>query len=154
MPPELRHQLLHYLEGRPRSRGGRPHGSPTAETKSAASPLDQRQVVALLRDISFHRLGRPLRTLLDHFAENETDSPPTRQKLAAALPRSEQSHLSRYVAVLNRLAAKAAGQPDLRLCCFVRGKGTYAIHPTTRRWLRDVLPGIEHAGEQEEPLWE
>ena len=148
MPPKLRHQLLLYLEGRPRLQV-----SPAAEYEPGASPLERQQVTALLRDISFHRLGIPLRALLDRLADDD-GGPPTRQKLAAALPAGEQARLSRYIAVLNRLAAKVARQPGLRLCCFVRSKAAYAVHPTTRQWLRDLLPGIERAGQQEEPLWE
>lgn len=154
MPPKLRHQLLLYLEGRPRSQGRRPHGSRAVESKTAASPLERRQVAALLRDISFHRLGKPLRALLDRLAYDDTGKPATRRRLAAALPTGERSRLSQYAAVLNRLAVEAAGQPGLRLCCFVRSKDTYTIHPATRQWLRDLLPGIERAGEREEPLWE
>ncbi|MGO8915080.1 MAG: hypothetical protein ACLQJR_04160 [Stellaceae bacterium] len=154
MPPKLRHQLLLYLEGRPRSQGRRPQGSQATESKTAASPLERRQVAALLRDISFHRIGKPLRALLDRLAYDDTGRPPTRRKLAAALPTVERARLSQYVAVLNRLASKAAKQPGLRFCCFVRGKDTYAIHPATRQWLRELLPGIERAGKQEEPLWE
>jgi hypothetical protein len=154
MPAELRHQLLLYLEGRLRSRSPRPKGSQAAETKTAESPLEQQHVAALLRDISFHRLGRPLRALLDRLAEDDAGSPLTRRKLAAALPAGEQPRLGRYIAMLNRLAAKAAKQPGLHLCRFVRGKGVYTIHPATRERLRELLPGIERAGDHEEPLWE
>jgi hypothetical protein len=154
MSPELRHQLLHYLEGRLRSRRPRPKGSPAVESKAADSPLEQQHVAALLRDMSFHRLGKPLRALLDRLAQDEAGSPLTRRKLAAALPDGEQPRLGRYIAILNRLAAKAAKQPGLRLCRFVRSKGVYAVHPATRQGLRELLPGIERAGDHEEPLWE
>jgi hypothetical protein len=154
MPARLRHQLLVYLEGRSRRRGRRSPGSRAAESKTGASPLKRQEVAALLRDVSFHRLGRPLRALLDRLAFDDTGSPPKRRKLAAALPRGEQARLGQYVGVLNRLVAQAAKQPGRRLCSFVRGKDAYAIHPATRQWLRDLLPGIERAGEREEPLWE
>ncbi len=154
MPPELRHQLLRYLEGKSRSRSPRPKGSQAAEGRNAESPLEQQHVAALLRDISFHRFGKPLRALLHRLVYDDTGSPLTRRKLAAALPAGEQPRLGRYVAMLNRLAAKAAKQPGLHVCRFVRGKGIYAVHPATRQRLREILPGIERAGDHEQPLWE
>lgn len=154
MPSELRHQLLLYVEGRFQSRVPRPQASQTADRKTAASPLERQHVAALLRDISFHRHGKPLRALLDRLAYDDAGSPPTRRKLAAALPPGEQARLGQYLAVLNQLAVKAAKQPDLHLCRFARGKGVYTIHSATRQWLRELLPGIERAGDQEEPLWE
>lgn len=154
MPAKLRHQLLLFLEGQPRLQGRQAKASRAAESQAAASPLAQREVATLLRDISFHRLGRPLRALLDRLAFDESGTLLTRRKLAAALPRGERARLSQYVGILNRLVAKAAKRPGLRLCSFVRGKDAYAIHPATRQLLRDLLPGIEHAGEREEPLWE
>jgi len=154
MPAKLRHQLLLFLEGRPKSPDRQAKASRAAESRFAASPLERRQVATLLRDISFHRLGRPLRALLDRLVFDDSGSPLARGKLAAALPRGERARLSQYIAALNRLAAKAAKRPGLRLCCFVRGEDAYAVHPATRQWLRDLLPGIERAGEQEEPLWE
>jgi hypothetical protein len=153
MPPKLRDQLMLYLEARSRSRSPPGKGS-LVETKTSASPLNQQYVAALLRDTSFHRLGRPLHALLDRLAYGDTGSPPTRRNLAAALPANERPRLGRYVAMLNRLAAKAAKQPRLRLCRFVRSQGVYAIHPATRQALRALLPGIKRAGEHEEPLWE
>lgn len=143
MPPALRHQLLAYLEGL-----ARPTGDEAAESR-----LDRRQVAALLREISFHKLGRSLRALLDRLAYDDDASAPSRQKLAEALPASDRARLGRYVVLLNRLAAKAGKQADLQLCRFQRSKGIYTADPTTRRLLRELLPGIERAGENEEPLW-
>lgn len=143
MPAGLRHQLLAYLEGLARPTQG----------EAAASRLERPQLAALLREISFHKLGRSLRALLDRLAYDDEASAPSRQKLAAALPASDRPRLGRYVAVLNRLAARAAKKPDLQLCCFQRSKGIYTADPATRRLLRDLLPGIERAGENEEPLW-
>jgi hypothetical protein len=154
MPKELRHQLLLYLEGRLQSRGRRQGRAQTVESRAGAAALERTEVAALLRDISFHRLGRPLRALLDRLSSDEAGALLTRERLAAALPKGKQAQLGRYVATLNRIAAKAAQQSGLRLCSFVRGTGAYQVHPTTRRWLRDLLPGIERAGEHEEPLWE
>jgi hypothetical protein len=153
MPSKLRDRLALYLKARARSRVPSAKAS-LVEPKSAASPLNQQYVAALLRDMSFHRLGRRLHALLDRLAYDDTGSPPTRRNLAAALPARERPHLGRYVAMLNRLAAKAAKQPGLRLCRFVRSQGVYAIHPATRQVLRALLPGIKRAGEHEEPLWE
>lgn len=143
MPAELRRQLLRYL-GQTRSLW------PRATAVTGAAALDRRQVTALLRDISFHPKGKALRALLDRLADGDT----ARQKLAAALQAGERARLGGYIALLNRLAARAARQRALRLCRFVRGDKAYVIHPATRQHLRDLLPGIEHAGEQEEPLWE
>ena len=144
MPAGLRHQLLAYLEGLAR---------PTQD-KTAGSRLERQQVAALLREISFHKLGRSLRALLDCLAYEDEASAPSRQKLAEALPTGDRPRLGRYIGVLNRLAAKAAKKPDFQLCCFQRRKGIYTADPATRRLLRDLLPGIERAGENEEPLWE
>lgn len=144
MPAGLRHQLLAYIEGLARP----------AENKAVASRLERQQVVALLREISFHKLGRSLRALLDHLAYDDEASAPNRQKLAEVLPTGDRPRLGRYIGVLNRLAAKVAKKPDLELCCFERRKGIYTADPQTRRLLRDLLPGIERAGENEEPLWE
>ncbi len=154
MPPELRHPLLYYFETRFRSRRRRLERSRVAGSKAAASQFDRQQVVALLRSISFHRLGRSLRRLLDRLSEAGNGAPLTRSKLAAALPVRERKQVGRYMAVLNRLAAKAAKKPGIHFCRFIRSKGVYSIHPTTRQWLRDILPGIERAGANEEPLWE
>lgn len=153
MPSALRRALSRYLEGRIRSsvtRGGAP---PTAEGKATPSPLARQHVAGLLRDISFHRLGRRFRALLDQLADDGSALP--RRKLAAALPPAERGRLGRYyIASLNKLAAKAAGQPGVRFCLYDRGKGVYTVDPTTQKWLRELLPGIAHAGEHEEPLWE
>lgn len=141
MPPALRHQLLAYFEGL------------TQPTAGAGARLDRQQVAALLREISFHKLGRALRALLDCLAYDDDADAPSRHKLAEALPASDRPQLGRYVATLNRLAAKAAKKPGVQLCCFQRRRGIYTADPATRRALRDLLPGIERAGENEEPLW-
>jgi len=154
MPAELRHPLLYYFETRFRSRRRRLERSRESRSKAAASPFDRQQVVALLRNISFHRLGRSLRRLLDRLSEADNGTPLTRSKLAAALPVRKREQVGWYMAVLNRLAAKAAKKPGIHFCRFVPSKGVYSIHPTTRQWLRDILPGIERAGANEEPLWE
>ena len=143
MPAGLRHQLLAYLE-----RLARPEASETA-----AARLERQHVATLLREISFHKLGRSLRALLDSLTYDDDASAPSRQKLAEALPASDRPRLGRYVAVLNRIAAKAAKEPGLQVCSFQRSKGIYTAHPGTRKLLRDLLPGIERAGENEEPLW-
>ncbi len=154
MPAELRHPLLYYYETRLRARRRRLERSREFRSKVTASPFDRQQVAALLRNISFHRLGRSLRRLLDRFSEADNGTPLTRPRLAAALPVPERKQVGRYMAVLNRLATKAAKKPGIHFCRFSPSKGVYSIHPTTRQWLRDVLPGIERAGANEEPLWE
>lgn len=143
MPADLRRRLFAYLEGLQRPEEG----------EAAGSLFERQHVAALLRDISFHRRGRSLRALLDLLAYDDGSKPPSRLKLGEALPPSDRTQLGRYVALLNRLAAKAAKKRDVQLCRFHRGKNIYTVHPVTRRWLRELLPGIEHAGEQEEPLW-
>ncbi len=70
-----------------------------------------------------------------------------------ALPARDRVRLGRYMAILNRLAAKAKRPSGLPFCRLRRG-GTYVIHPTTRKGLRDILPAIERSGDHEEPLWE
>lgn len=154
MPAELRHPLLYYYETRLRSRRRRLEKSREFRSKVTASPFDRQQVAALLRNISFHRLGRSLRRLLDRLSEADNGTPLTRPRLAAALPVPERKQVGRYMAVLNRLAIKAAKKPGIHFCRFIPSKGVYSIHPTTRQWLRDTLPGIERAGANEEPLWE
>lgn len=143
MPSDLRRRLFAYLEGLPRS----------AESDAVGSQFERQDVAALLRDISFHPRGRSLRAILDRLTYDNEANPPSRQKLGEALPSADRAQLGRYVAVLNRLAAKAAKKRNVQLCRFDRGKKVYTAHPATRRWLRELLPGIEHAGEQEEPLW-
>lgn len=144
MPDDLRHRLLAYLES----------GDGAAASAVPDAPLDKQQVTALLREISFHRHGRSLRALLDRLAYDDRTNPPNRRKLAEALPRADRPQLGRYVALLNRLAAKATKRRKLRLCRFQRDEDSYSVHPATRRWLRQLLPAIERAGQQEEPLWE
>ena len=143
MPAGLRHQLLTYLE----TRMGHP------ESEEAGSRLERQQVAALLRELSFHKAGRSLRALLDCLAYDNDADAPTRQKLAAALPASDRMHVVRYINMLNRLAAKAAKTPDAQIARIQSDNGVYTADRTTRRWLRELLPGIERAGENEEPLW-
>lgn len=143
MPDELRHQLLAYLDQHPSPR----------RIEGTASRLERQQVAALLRETSFHKQGRPLRALLDRFAYDNDADAPTRQQLAHLLPAAGRARVGQYIAMLNHLAAKAAKDPKARLCSNPHGDTGYAVDPTTRRWLRELLPGIERAGEQEEPLW-
>lgn len=143
MPSDLRRRLFAYLEGLPRSE----------ESGTAGSRFERQDVAALLRDISFHRRGRSLRAILDRLTYDDEANPPSRLKLGEALSSTDRAKLGRYVALLNRLAAKAAKKRNTQLCRFHRGKNIYTAHSVTRRWLRELLPGIEHAGEQEEPLW-
>lgn len=143
MPEGLRQQLLAFIEER----------MGLAKGKAKATPLDRDQIAALLREISFHEWGQRLRALLDCLAYTEEDNAPTRQRFLESLPESGRAELDRYIATLNRLAANVAHIPDAQLCCFQRRKATYIADPRTRHHLRDLLPGIERAGENEEPLW-
>lgn len=141
MPSGLRRALLRYL------------GERTSPLKvlTKDAPLDRKKTTALLREVSFDRSGRSLRRLLDCFARPE---PPTRRELAQALSAKEREKLGRHLARINRLSAKTTGDSDARLWHYRRAEGRYTIHPSTRKWLRQLLPGLEHAGEHEEPLWD
>lgn len=146
MPAALRRDLFNYLQAHCIA-----SSEAAAETGSA---LGRREVAALLREISFDRHGAMLRKLLPDFAYDEGAKPPSRAKLAHALPAAERAKLGRYVGTLNRLAARAAKRPDIELCRYDRSGAAYCVHPATRQALRDLLPRLEHAGEHEEPLWE
>lgn len=145
MPLDLRERLFRYIEGR---------AAPAEPELATGSPLARREVMALLREISFHREGRLLRALVDRLAYDEGAEPPTREQLAKALPTAKRRQVARYLAALNRLCAGATKRADALLCVYHRAEGTYTAHSATRRMLRELLPQIEHAGEHEEPLWE
>jgi hypothetical protein len=146
MPAALRRDLFNYLQA---------HCVPPSEAAAdTGSALGRREMAALLREISFDRLGAKLRKLLPDLAYVEGAKPPNREKLAHALPAAERAQVGRYVATLNRLAARAAKRPDIQLCRYDRSGAAYRVHPATRQALRDLLPRLEHAGEHEEPLFE
>jgi len=146
MPAPLRRDLFRYLQA---------HCVPPDEAaRETGTALARRDVAALLREISFDRLGGKLRKLLPELAYDEDAKPPNREKLARALPKAERANVGRYVAALNRLALRAAKRPDVQLCIYDRSGAAYRVHPATRQALRDLLPRLEHAGEHEEPLWE
>lgn len=142
MPEALRHQLLAFVEER------------MGLTTGKATRLERDEVAALLREISFHESGRHLRLLLHALAYTNDADAPTRQRFLELLAKRDRAQLDRYITTLNRLAAKVVNAPTARLCCLQPGKGTYSADPRTRHHLRDLLPGIERAGENEEPLWE
>ncbi len=146
MPAALRRDLFNYLQVR--------CAQPSEPSDDTGSSLGRREVAALLREISFDRLGTKLRKLLPGLAYDEGAKPPTREKLAQALPPAERAQVARYIAALNRLAVRAAKRSDVHLCLYHRRGSAYTVHPLTRQALRDLLPQIEHAGEHEEPLWE
>lgn len=146
MPAALRRDLFNYLQTR--------LAHPAEAPADAGSALGRREVAALLREISFDRLGTKLRKLLPDLAYEEGVKPPTREKLAQALAAGERAQLGRYIAALNRLAVRAAKRPDVRFCVYHRHEAAYTLHPATRQALRDILPPLEHAGEHEEALWE
>lgn len=146
MPAALRRDLFNYLQVS--------FLPPSEAPADLGSALGRREVAALLREISFDRLGSKLRKLLPNLAYEEGAKPPTREKLAHALPPAERVQVGRYIAALNRLAVRAAKRSDAHLCLYHRRGATYTVHPVTRQALRDLLPRIAHAGEHEEPLWE
>lgn len=145
MPPALRQGLLAYLAGAPQPEAA----------GSEATPLGRAQVTALLRDVSFHRDGKALHALLKRLAYGEESEAPPRRRLTEALPKATPRLFARYLATLNRLAARAAGAPGTRLWRLRRGAGgAYAVHPATRQALRELLPTLARSGIAEEPLWE
>lgn len=144
MPAELRRELFLYL-----GRAVRPSEAGELE----GTPLDREHVIALLREVSFHRSGARLRVLLDRLAYGDAARPPSRQRMTEALE-ADGVHLGRYVGTLNRIAAKVTGQPGIKLCQYHHARDAYTAHPATRGMLRDVLAAIKASGEKEEPLWE
>jgi hypothetical protein len=145
MPPELRRSLLQYVGG---AMGKAEAAVP--ETVSLARP----QATALLREASFHRDGKVLNALLKRLAYKEEAEPPTRQLLAEAVPQAARADLRRHLATLNRLTARVAKQRGARLWQYRRAADAYAVHPATRKVLRDLLPVLARSGQAEEPLWE
>ena len=144
MPAGLRQELFLYL--------GQAVG-PSEPAELEVASLDREHVIALLREISFHRSGAKLRVLIDRLAHGDAARPPSRQRMTEALE-SDGVHLGRYVATLNRIAAKVTGQPGIRLCQYHHARDAYMIHPATRHLLRDVLAAVKASGKKEEPLWE
>ena len=143
MPAELRQALFLYL-----GRGGR--SSKPGELDGAS--LDREHVIALLREISFHRSGAKLRVLIDRLAYSDAARPPSRQRMTEALE-ADGVHLGRYVAALNRITEKVTGQPGIKLCQYDHARDAYMAHPATRHLLRDVLAKIKASGKTEEPPW-
>ncbi len=144
MPPELRRRLFLYLgQAQPAGEAG----------DGEATPLDRSQVIALLREVSFHPDGQALHTLLEKFAYAEQSDAPSQERLAKAIS-GDEARLRHLLAILNRLTPRAAHQPHARLWHFHRDSHRYAAHPETRQILRDVLPTLARSGKDEEPLWE
>lgn len=144
MPLELRHQLFLYL-GQAQL--------PGEAADNDATPLDRSQVIALLREVSFHPDGRALHALLEKFAYAEDSDAPGQERLVKAVS-GDEPKLRHHLAVLNRLTARAANQPHARLWRYHRDSRRYAAHLTTRQLIRDVLPTLARSGKDEEPLWE
>lgn len=144
MPTELRRQLFLYL-GQVQS--------PEEEADHEATPLDRSQVIALVREVSFHPDGRALHALLEKFAYAADGDAPGQERLVKAVS-GEEAKLRHHLAVLNRLTARAANQPHARLWRYHRDSRRYTAHPTTRQTIRDVLPTLARSGKDEEPLWE
>jgi hypothetical protein len=144
MSPELREQLFHYL-GQPGLSGESMEHEPT--------PLDLGQVMALLRDVSFHPDGNALRALVEKFAYAEDGQAPHREHLLKFIKGDEKT-LSHALSILNRLAARAAHQRHTRLWSFDRPAQQYRVHPTTRQVLKEALTILARSGKGEEPLWE
>ncbi len=145
MPPELRRSLLQYLGGAERKTDGAEPGT---------TALGRAQATALLREVSFHRDGKALHSLLKRLAYKEGAEPPTRQLLAEALPAGTQKTLQRHLATLNRLTARVLKQRGAKLWHFRRADESYAVHSATGKVLRDLIPVLARSGRSEELLWE
>ncbi|HQT77906.1 MAG: hypothetical protein B7Z80_20855 [Rhodospirillales bacterium 20-64-7] len=143
MPAALREQLFSYLGGF--LPGGGHHAIETAE-------LTRDQAIGLLREISFHRAGARLHTLLERLAYTDAAQPPTRERLARALE-ADGEHLGRYLGFLNRITAKVTGRPGARLYDHSKEADAYTVPEATRAVLREVLAAMKASGEQEEPPW-
>ena len=143
MPAELRHQLFLYLGGTLGSDEG---------DKAAGALLTRQQAIAVLREVSFHRDGDCLGTLLHRLAYNDTAKPPSRKRLIAVLG-DNGARLGRYVATLNRMGTKATGHKGIKLCQYHPENDTYTAHAATRRILRDLLAVTKASGKNEEPPW-
>ena len=144
MPTELREQLLQYL----------------AELVSASEPITEKnlsltrdQAAALLREISFHRSGADLHRVLAQLTRTGRTRFLSRKRMSEAL-RIDGKLIGQYVTVLNQIAAKIAGSRDVRLFKYYKTRDSYAIEPSTRQLLRDVLKTMKASGKLEEPLWE
>jgi hypothetical protein len=145
MPPELRRSLLQFVSGAERA---------TDDAEPETVSLERTQATALLREASFHRDGKALHALLKRLAYGEEAQPPTRQLLVDALPDGGQTSLGRHLATLNRITARVVKQRAAKLWHHRRTADTYAVHPATRKALRDLLPVLARSGKAEEPLWE
>ena len=144
LPAALREQLFLHLAGtHVRREGG----------TEAGAQLDREQVIAVLREISFHHAGEHLRALLARLAYGEAARPPTRARLMEALE-VDGPHLARDLASLDRMVTKVTGRPAERLSEYDKATDSYAVPAATRALLRDVLATMKASGKQEEPLWE
>jgi hypothetical protein len=103
MPSELKSDILAYV-----TRLARPKES----TEKAITLMGRLQVVALLRESSFHPQGKTLNTLIRRLSHNLDADAPTRAQLAEALPAEAQKDLGRQLAAFNRLASRALEQPE------------------------------------------
>ncbi len=145
MPPELRRDLLQFIGGA----GGVP-----VSAEPGTTALSQTQATALLREVSFHRDGKILHTLIRPLVYRDDATPPARQLLIDALPEEARAGLGRHLATLNRLTARVLKRRDAKLWRHRRADDAYAVHPATRKVLRDLLPVLARSGKSEEPLWE
>jgi hypothetical protein len=145
MPSDLRRDLLQFLGGT----SGAPVGAEPGTTA-----LSQTQATALLREVSFHRDGKALRSLIRPLAYRDDAEPPARQLLIDTLPEEARAAVGRHLATLNRLTARVLKRRDAKLWRHRRADDAYAVHPVTRKALRDLLPVLARSGKSEEPLWE
>lgn len=166
MPNELRSSLLRYLAGtarQPREAGAvsvgasafryAPFDEKGAAGKEAYVVLDRVQALGLLREVSFGRDQKALRTILKKLAYGKLAEAPTVQDIAKAVrgsARNVQSHLKSITGIVRRLT----GDQTANLYRLRSDLGTYELHPATRRALRQVMDELVHAGEGEEVLWE
>ena len=142
MPAELRQQLFVHLGWR----------EPGKRDEGEVVPLNREQATALLREVSFHRAGARLRLLLDQLARGDATKLPSKKRMVEALE-EDGAHLGRYLAMLNRITAKVAGQPHARLCEYRKPIDAYVANAATREILQDLLVTMKASGKQEGPLW-
>ncbi len=144
MPDALRHQLFLYLGGAVR---------PGEIAGAGSISLARKEGVALLRQVSFHPSGARLRVLLERMANSDPARPLEKKRLLELL-KEDAVHLGRYMAALNRMAAKVTRRPGAKLCRYDKPTDTYTVHAATRDTLRDLLTTMKASGVREEPLWE
>ena len=166
MPKELYAALLDYL-----SQGGRPTRKRKPRTQEVGAfvyaplvgaqgtageevlVLNRSQALGLVREVSFGRNRKALRTILQKIAHPDSTRPPTVQRIAKAL-RIDVDRVRAHLNGITRTVRRLTDNKTARLFRFKGSEGVCDLHPDTRHALREVLAALERAGEREEALWE